>query len=382
MSRLRASVPTAARSRLSRSGRARVSRLRARVRRRARSGAAGLGRGRRVDGRGRAPPFPYPEVAVVEEESLGEQSACRRARASRAAARARRLLLRAHRRRGGARRAPRTGRARLVRRARRPEHARDLAVRGSLGDAAPDAARRGAVEPDDVILLGARNLDPPEQEYVASIGLRTDPGELEVRHRWRPRCLRRARCRRARAGRRQAVHARARRPDPRGDRDRTRADPRPHAVFGAGLSRSCAADLERRAAHAPPGGAGPATPRRGAGTKLAASDARTDRRLDRAPITPRWRHAEGARTRTRARSASPTTATTSSPSICASARSAGTTSRCTRVSGSASSPTRAASPRTAEELRSDDPLGLLRPAARTPSAWPRPSSRPGSARRW
>jgi arginase len=37
----------------------------------------------------------------------------------------------------------------------------------------------GAVEPDDVILLGARNLDPPEWEYVASIGLRTDPSELE-----------------------------------------------------------------------------------------------------------------------------------------------------------------------------------------------------------
>jgi len=30
-----------------------------------------------------------------------------------------------------------------------------------------------------VILLGARDLDPPEQEYVTLIGLRTDPGELE-----------------------------------------------------------------------------------------------------------------------------------------------------------------------------------------------------------
>jgi len=37
----------------------------------------------------------------------------------------------------------------------------------------------GAVEPEDVILLGARDLDPPEQEYVTLIGLRTDPGELE-----------------------------------------------------------------------------------------------------------------------------------------------------------------------------------------------------------
>ena len=37
----------------------------------------------------------------------------------------------------------------------------------------------GAVEPPDVVLLGARNLDPPEREYVASIGLRTEPEALE-----------------------------------------------------------------------------------------------------------------------------------------------------------------------------------------------------------
>jgi arginase family enzyme len=37
----------------------------------------------------------------------------------------------------------------------------------------------GAVEPEDAILLGARNLDPPERDYVASIGLRTDPEELD-----------------------------------------------------------------------------------------------------------------------------------------------------------------------------------------------------------
>jgi arginase family enzyme len=39
----------------------------------------------------------------------------------------------------------------------------------------------GAVEPQDAILLGARSLDPPEREYIASIGLRTDPAELEER---------------------------------------------------------------------------------------------------------------------------------------------------------------------------------------------------------
>ncbi len=37
----------------------------------------------------------------------------------------------------------------------------------------------GAVDPQDTILLGARNLDPPEREFVASIGLRTAPDELE-----------------------------------------------------------------------------------------------------------------------------------------------------------------------------------------------------------
>jgi arginase len=37
----------------------------------------------------------------------------------------------------------------------------------------------GAVDPVDVVLLGARNLDPPEREYVASVGLRTEPEELD-----------------------------------------------------------------------------------------------------------------------------------------------------------------------------------------------------------
>ena len=37
----------------------------------------------------------------------------------------------------------------------------------------------GAVDPQDTILLGARSLDPPEREFVASIGLRAEAGELE-----------------------------------------------------------------------------------------------------------------------------------------------------------------------------------------------------------
>ena len=37
----------------------------------------------------------------------------------------------------------------------------------------------GAVDPGDVVLLGARNLDPPEREYLAAIGLRTGPEGLD-----------------------------------------------------------------------------------------------------------------------------------------------------------------------------------------------------------
>src|SRR5215212_4626125 len=37
----------------------------------------------------------------------------------------------------------------------------------------------GAIEPANTILLGSRNLDPPEQEYVESSGLRTDAGVLD-----------------------------------------------------------------------------------------------------------------------------------------------------------------------------------------------------------
>jgi arginase family enzyme len=37
----------------------------------------------------------------------------------------------------------------------------------------------GAVEPEDTILIGARNLDPPEEEHIEAIGLRTDPAQLD-----------------------------------------------------------------------------------------------------------------------------------------------------------------------------------------------------------
>jgi arginase len=37
----------------------------------------------------------------------------------------------------------------------------------------------GTVHPADAILLGARNLDPPEVEFIAASGLRTGVDELE-----------------------------------------------------------------------------------------------------------------------------------------------------------------------------------------------------------
>ena len=37
----------------------------------------------------------------------------------------------------------------------------------------------GAVAPADVALVGARNLDPPEEEYIAATGLHTGPGAVE-----------------------------------------------------------------------------------------------------------------------------------------------------------------------------------------------------------
>ena len=58
----------------------------------------------------------------------------------------------------------------------------------------------GAVDPQDAILLGARSLDPPEREYIASIGLRTDGEELERSARRNRGRLCRPRRRCARAG--------------------------------------------------------------------------------------------------------------------------------------------------------------------------------------
>ena len=103
-----------------------------------------------------------------------------RLRAARPPDRARRLLLLARRRDRGALRRRGVPRRRLARRARRPEHAADLAVRERVGDAAADGdRRRRRARRSNVALVGARNLDPPEVEFIESAGVQTGDGAIE-----------------------------------------------------------------------------------------------------------------------------------------------------------------------------------------------------------
>jgi arginase len=37
---------------------------------------------------------------------------------------------------------------------------------------------RGTIAAEDVVLWGARNLDPPEEEFIAAAGINNDPGAL------------------------------------------------------------------------------------------------------------------------------------------------------------------------------------------------------------
>jgi arginase len=124
-------------------------------------------------------PLPYPEAAVVEEETLGEQNLAIATELPE-----RPLIL------GGCccshigaieGLATRYGRLALV----------WLDAHGDLNtpESSPSGdlwgmplrmlLDSGSVEPRDVVLLGARNLDPPEREFIASIGLPTDPGDLD-----------------------------------------------------------------------------------------------------------------------------------------------------------------------------------------------------------
>jgi arginase len=125
-------------------------------------------------------PLPYPEAAVVEEETLDEQTlavaidlperplvlggcCCAHMGAVEAlAARSGRIALvwfDAH----GDLNTPETSPS---------GNAWGMPLRVLLDS--------GAVDAEDTILLGARNLDPPEREYVAAIGLRTDLDELDA----------------------------------------------------------------------------------------------------------------------------------------------------------------------------------------------------------
>jgi arginase family enzyme len=123
-------------------------------------------------------PLPYPETAVVEESSLGEQNLAIATELPE-----RPLVL------GGCccahigaveGLAARYGRIALVwfdahGDLNTPESSPSGDLWGMPLRMLLDA---GAVEPEDVVLLGARNLDPPEREYIASIGLRTETGQI------------------------------------------------------------------------------------------------------------------------------------------------------------------------------------------------------------
>jgi arginase len=124
-------------------------------------------------------PLPYPEAAVVEEDSLDEQNLALAIDLPE-----RPLVL------GGCccahvgaveGLAARRGRIALV----------WLDAHGDLNtpESSPSGnlwgmplrllLDSGAVEPEDVVLLGARNLDPPEREYLASTALRTEADALD-----------------------------------------------------------------------------------------------------------------------------------------------------------------------------------------------------------
>jgi len=150
-----------------------------------RSFAAGLVRVPRAWGKGGEAmaasarlPLPYPEVTVVEEDTLVEQNLALAAELPE-----RPLVL------GGCccahvgaveGLAARNGRIAVV----------WLDAHGDLNTPATSLsgnawgmplrmlADSGTIGVDDVLLLGARNLDPPEEEFVAQAGLRTSEADL------------------------------------------------------------------------------------------------------------------------------------------------------------------------------------------------------------
>ena len=124
-------------------------------------------------------PLPYPEAAVVEEESLGEQNLAIATELP-----DRPLIL------GGCccshigaveGLSTRHGRLALVwLDAHGDLNTPESSPSGNLwGMPLRMVLDSGSVESGDVLLLGARNLDPPEREFIASIGLATDPEDLD-----------------------------------------------------------------------------------------------------------------------------------------------------------------------------------------------------------
>ena len=240
--------------------------------------AAGLVRVPRAHGRGGGPmieaaglPLPYPEAAVIEHDVLEEQIA-----AQAAASPPRPLVL------GGCccahvgaiqALAVRPGRLAVV----------WLDAHGDLNtpESSPSgnawgmplrmAIERGLVRPQDVALVGARSLDPPEQAYLAETGIDDDVSTCA--RRLRPR-LRRARLRRAAAGRDRLLHAGAGRADRRRGRALLADVATRVPVAGLGLT-GLAARGGRADARSPREGGGPvaapglrATPARQARSKI------------------------------------------------------------------------------------------------------------------
>ena len=87
-------------------------------------------------------PLEYPETAVVCESTLAEQSLAVATVLPSRPARARRLLLRAHRGGRRSRGAPRADRGRVDRRPRRSQHPGELSQRQRVGHGSPHADRR------------------------------------------------------------------------------------------------------------------------------------------------------------------------------------------------------------------------------------------------
>jgi hypothetical protein len=122
-------------------------------------------------------PLDYPEAAVVEEETLEAQirhgaATCRRARSCSAAAAARTSA----RSKGSRRRRGRLGVVWFDAHGdlNTPETSRPA----TLGHAAADDHRRRRRRGRDVAVVGARNLDPPEVEFIAAPGSTTTAGRV------------------------------------------------------------------------------------------------------------------------------------------------------------------------------------------------------------